>query len=257
MSITFTKLFSSITESTVWCEPSNIRIVWITMLAMADKRGRVWASVPGLANRARVPIEDARAAITTFLSPDPDSRTPDYEGRRIEAIDGGWRLLNYDKYRATRDDEDRREQTRVAVAKHRANVSQCKPNVSHGKPGKAQAEAEAEAFKKEKKEHLSDSPKSDAITLLEYLNAKTGHNYRPAKTNIDLLMARLATSTPDDIKAVIDGKVSEWKSDPKMRAFLRPSTLFRASNFEQYLGQVGSMQTDDFYPFPADDEVGQ
>jgi hypothetical protein len=49
MSVTFTKLFSSITESTVWDEPDRVRLVWITMLAMADKHGRVWASVPGLA----------------------------------------------------------------------------------------------------------------------------------------------------------------------------------------------------------------
>ena len=69
------------------------------MLAMADKEGRVWASVPGLANRARVPVEDTEAALQTFLSPDKYSRTPDFEGRKIEAIEGGWRLINHAKYR--------------------------------------------------------------------------------------------------------------------------------------------------------------
>lgn len=144
MSMTFTKLFSSITESTVWCEPSNTRIVWITMLAMADRMGRVWASVPGLANRARVPIEDARRAIDTFLSPDPDSRSPEQEGRRIEVIDGGWRLLNYQKYRDMRDDDERRKQNREAAARHRAKVSQSQPKVSQSQPQSAQAEAEAD-----------------------------------------------------------------------------------------------------------------
>ena len=85
--MTFTKLFSSITESTVWCEDSDTRIVWIAMLAMADKSGRVFGSVPGLANRARVSVDACREAITKFLSPDPDSRTPDNEGRRIEPIE--------------------------------------------------------------------------------------------------------------------------------------------------------------------------
>lgn len=143
MSMTYTKLFSSITESTVWCEPDRTRLVWITMLAMADRVGRVWASVPGLANRARVPLEDARIAIATFLAPDPDSRSPEEEGRRIREIDGGWQLINHAKYRERRDDEERREQVREAVAKHRAKVIQSNPNVSHGKPRKAQADAEA------------------------------------------------------------------------------------------------------------------
>ncbi len=120
MSVTFTKLFASITESTVWCESDSTRLAWITMLAMADSRGRVWASVPGLANRARISVEAAREAITTFLSPDPDSRTPDNEGRRIEPIDGGWRLLNHGKYRAIRSSEERREYWREWKAAKRA-----------------------------------------------------------------------------------------------------------------------------------------
>jgi hypothetical protein len=108
MSVTFTKLFSSITESTVWCESSDVRIVWIAMLAMADREGRVFGSIPGLANRARVPVEVCRSAINSFLSPDPDSRTKEHEGRRIQEIDGGWILLNHAKYRRIQDEEARR-----------------------------------------------------------------------------------------------------------------------------------------------------
>lgn len=105
MSITFTKLFSSITESTIWAEPDHIRIAWITMLAMADRKGRVWSSLPGLANRARISIDQAKESIDRFLAPDEHSRTEDNDGRRICKIDGGWRLLNYEKYRAIKDDE--------------------------------------------------------------------------------------------------------------------------------------------------------
>lgn len=110
--MTFTKLFSSITESSIWMQDDHTRIVWIAMLAMADKRGRVWSSVPGLANRSRVPVESVERAINIFLAPDAYSRTRDHEGRRIEAIDGGWRLLNHQKYRDMRDDESRLEYKR-------------------------------------------------------------------------------------------------------------------------------------------------
>jgi hypothetical protein len=159
MSITFTKLFSSITESTVWCEPSDIRIVWITMLAMADKKGRVWASIPGLANRARVTVEDTRIAITTFLSPDPDSRSHEEEGRRIREIDGGWQLINHAKYLAKRDEEDRKEYKREWIKERRQNCRQKTSTVDRGRPQYPHADADADALK-EKKEPPSP-PKGD------------------------------------------------------------------------------------------------
>lgn len=115
----FTKLFSSITKSTVWCEPHTTLRVWITMLADCDRQGCVHASIPGLANLARVTVAECEAAISTFLAPDPYSRTADYEGRRIEPISGGWRLLNYELYRDRRDDGVRREQNREAQKRHR------------------------------------------------------------------------------------------------------------------------------------------
>ncbi|MEQ2007535.1 MAG: hypothetical protein ABMA26_12120 [Limisphaerales bacterium] len=126
--MTFTKLFSSLTESSVWCQDDHTRLVWIAMLAMADKHGRVWASVPGLANRARVPVEAVERALGIFLAPDPHSRTKAFEGRRIEVIDGGWRLLNHAKYRALRDEEDRRakdaeRQRRCRATRHGEGVT--------------------------------------------------------------------------------------------------------------------------------------
>lgn len=69
------------------------------MLAMANKNGYVFASEPGLANRARVPLESVLKALERFQSPDPYSRHKEKEGRRIEPIDGGWRLLSYQSYR--------------------------------------------------------------------------------------------------------------------------------------------------------------
>lgn len=112
------------------------------MLAMANKNGFVFASIPGLANRARVPVESVREAIQKFQQPDPDSRTKDFDGRRIEEVDGGWKLLNYAKHRAIRDEEERREYMANLMRNKRA-VSK----VSRGNPPLSQAEAEAEAEK--------------------------------------------------------------------------------------------------------------
>jgi hypothetical protein len=69
------------------------------MLAMADCRGIVEGSIPGLADLARVTIDECKSALLCFMSPDEYSRTKDHEGRRIEEIDGGWRILNHKNFR--------------------------------------------------------------------------------------------------------------------------------------------------------------
>jgi hypothetical protein len=116
----FTKLFGSLIGSTVWLEDSDTRVVWITMLALADANGIVGASVPGLAKLAGVPREACEYALDKFLSPDPDSRSKEHEGRRIQEVDGGWHLLNYAKYREKRDADVRREQNKQAMRRRRA-----------------------------------------------------------------------------------------------------------------------------------------
>lgn len=140
----FTKLFAGIVFSTVWREEMHVKVVWVTMLALADRHGAVNASVPGLADAARVTVEQCRDALARFHAPDPDSRTRDFEGRRIETIDGGWRLLNYPKYRDLMSREERRIKGREYVADYRAR-QQKKADVSTGKRSKHIAEAEAEA----------------------------------------------------------------------------------------------------------------
>lgn len=115
----FTKLFSTITDSSIWSEPNHVRLTWITMLAMADANGTVEASIPGLAHRARVSIEECADAVNRLSAPDPYSRTKDYEGRRISEIDGGWVLLNHAKYRAARSKDARNDYMRDYMAELR------------------------------------------------------------------------------------------------------------------------------------------
>lgn len=117
--VSFTKLFSTITDSTIWDESPEICKVWITMLAMADQNGYVGASIPGLANRSRVPIAVVEAALERFMSPDPYSRTRDNEGRRIEETDRGWFLLNHPRFRDRTSEEKERDRKREWARKNR------------------------------------------------------------------------------------------------------------------------------------------
>lgn len=102
----FVKLFGAIVTSSVWCEDSDTRVVWVTLLATANHQGIVQAAVPGLARLANVPLDKTEAALTKFLSPDPYSRSKDHDGRRLEVVAGGWRILNYEPYRERAQDRD-------------------------------------------------------------------------------------------------------------------------------------------------------
>jgi hypothetical protein len=150
----YTKLFNSIVTSTIWTEDDKTRIVWITMLAIADQNGEVQASIPGLARLAAVSISDAEIAISKFLGPDPYSRTPENDGRRIAKIDGGWELLNHAKYRRMASLAEAKEANAERQRRHRernAPVTHSNASVTHRnatvtpQTDKAEAEAEAEA----------------------------------------------------------------------------------------------------------------
>lgn len=106
--MSYVKLFGSILDSTVWRTPPAITKVWIALLAMKDQNGEVMASVPGLADRAKVSRRVCERALRIFLAPDRDSRTKDDDGRRIREIDGGWLVLNHDKYALKDSLDDRR-----------------------------------------------------------------------------------------------------------------------------------------------------
>jgi len=115
----FTKLHDCILNSSIWNEPDCVRIVWITLLAMSDENGEVKASLGGLAHQARKTVEDTTRALTVLLLPDADSSRPQFDGRRIEKIDGGWRLLNHAYYRELGMTDSQRAYWRDRQREHR------------------------------------------------------------------------------------------------------------------------------------------
>ena len=77
---------------------------------------------------------------------------------------------------------------------------------------------------------------SETALVIERLNEQAGTQYKPTtKQTRVLISARVHDgATPEDFYAVIDYKAAEWGADPKMRGYLRPSTLFAASHFAEY-----------------------
>jgi len=65
--------------------------------------------------------EEADEAIEVLTSPDPDSSNSENEGRRIQKVVGGWRVLNWSYYREMAMSEAAREGNRKRQAKYRAS----------------------------------------------------------------------------------------------------------------------------------------
>lgn len=75
--------------------------------------------------------------------------------------------------------------------------------------------------------------------IIDYFNetTKQKRSYKSAGTN-KLINARIEEGrTFKDFVHVIDTKTAAWQYDEKMRVFIRPSTLFRVGNFENYLNE--------------------
>jgi hypothetical protein len=115
----FVKLFSTILDSSIWGYDVETRIVWITLLAMADSKGRVRAAVPGIANRARVSMEATQKALDLFQEPDEHSRSSEYEGRRIVKDDRDWVILNFEEHRERQVKESEKARKREWWRKNR------------------------------------------------------------------------------------------------------------------------------------------
>jgi hypothetical protein len=163
----FTKLFSSIVTSSLWGESESTRVVFVTMLALADRFGVVEGSVGGLARAANVSREATERALETLAAPDPDDRSGVAEGRRIEAVQGGWRILNYLAYREKGRNEDRRDYFREKKRAQRsaAKLSTLSTDV-HTIPPIAEADADAE-----EKQRGAIAPLPPALDTPEFRSA--------------------------------------------------------------------------------------
>jgi len=86
---------------------------------------------------------------------------------------------------------------------------------------------------------VNNSIDSRIFEIIEDLNHVTGKKFRPTTAEtVKHLNGRLSEGyTLNDFKRVHRVKFAEWGSNPEMEEFLRPSTLYRPSNFEGYVNK--------------------
>jgi len=183
----FTKLDHGIIHSSIWSEPLPTRILWITMLAMKDDSGFVASSRSGLIRAANITPDEFDKAIKCLESPDEESRTRDYEGRRVEKVEGGWVILNHEKYRLHEDlkKEKHREYMREWRAK-KGSVNNCEFTKDHVSiTSVSESVSESEKKKEDCKGKEKDKPQRNIIPpqlewVTEYCNERR-NNVIPQK----------------------------------------------------------------------------
>jgi len=77
-----------------------------------------------------------------------------------------------------------------------------------------------------------------AEEIIRDLNAKAGRGYRATKQVMVMIKALIIEGyILEDFMRVHEVKAAQWLADEKMALYLRPSTLYRKSHFDEYLAE--------------------
>jgi hypothetical protein len=195
----YTPVFDSVYDGTL-CGRWPALPVWLSILPMADKNGHIDRSYAAIAARTGWPLELLKQGIADLMSPDPESRTPDCDGRRLELLDPenrqwGWRVINHGQYR-----------NKARKAAYDAD------RTASG------ADADRKRQQREASRHVPTSPDMSRVVPPSDSDANTDLNSDSEK-NKDMSDAK----PPDPIVVVFDHWRSTWnhpdsKLDPKRRA---------------------------------------
>lgn len=137
------------------------------LIVLASPDGFVDMTPSAISARTSIPLEIIEKGLKVLADPDPYTRTPGEEGRRIVLMDDhrpwGWKLVNHWKYKKLRNMDEKREADRTRVAGKRkkingvAIVSQMSENVANV----AHSDSDSDSDTKNK----SRSPKGSRLQL--------------------------------------------------------------------------------------------
>ena len=134
------KVFDSIYDGTLYGHWEAI-VTMQQLIVLATPDGIVEMTPQALSARTSIPFDIIEKGLKVLSEPDPYTRTPGEDGKRIVLIDDhrpwGWRIVNHGKYSRLRDIKQKRENDRARIADKRkkikdvATVSHIVANVAH------------------------------------------------------------------------------------------------------------------------------
>lgn len=117
---TFTPLWSQIVTSSIWSEPYYVRVLWLTMLAVKDRDYVVRKTAFALSRLGNMSEQEVLDGLKILSEPDTRRLEPQpNEGRRIEKVEDGWRILNGERYQAEMSKIFRRARNAEAMRRRR------------------------------------------------------------------------------------------------------------------------------------------
>jgi len=129
--------------------------------------------------------EEIGACLKVLAEPDPSSRTTTDDGRRIERVDGGFKILNAEKYREKAREEQERIQARERQRKHREREAfQANPIVAGRRP---ELELEVQRLVTEIHDRTGEDPIEVIARASSYQGMQRGAALNPASMSDDRL----------------------------------------------------------------------
>ena len=201
------KIFKSVFEGTMRGK-RDVLLVWMNLIVNADKDGYIDRTFRVIADETGMPLDDVKNAILELESPDTDSRSQELDGRRLERMDGhrnwGWRIVNHSKYSAIKNEEDRREQNRIAQAKLRAKIASNSKQASASVSKISQASAEsayvAVAVAVDEKEDKKETHSRPMVELVQGEKNQQNQGFQENEKTSESHKSQSLCSTLSDIK---------------------------------------------------------
>ena len=173
------KIFKQIYKGTLaMVGPWQALVTFQQMIILADQDGVVDMTPDALSRETTIPLDIITKGLEALSQPDPESRTPDEEGRRIVLLSDsrswGWRIVNYDHYRKLQTDEERRAYHRRYYREKRSKsaTNGALNNSQTDSTDSRQVEVEVKA-KVKKNIGAKRAPKDFAITMEMYAWAES------------------------------------------------------------------------------------
>lgn len=224
-------------------EGNAILVIWIQLLSLAGKTndsGMIYIarhmaySEEMLATIFDHPLNTVRLALNTLAS----------FGLLEVNPEGVINITNWEKHQNVEGMERVRKLTAERNRKYRERkkleelpVPKSDVSVTSRDATEEELDIDKEIDKESRKDTIQYSE------IINYLNKKTGKNFKNVESNKKFIRARWNEGyRMNDFKKVIDNKVQEWKgitfANGKLGdTYLKPSTLF-ASKFDEYLNSV-------------------
>lgn len=233
----FTKLDERILQSSIMAEKAEVFKVWIALLASCGPDGIAHISSVFLASACHLPQRTVDNAIEILSAPDSRSRSTAEDGRRIRRVDGGYLVINYDKYREF-SYSDNPDAVRKREYRERLRESFTRDILGHsgtcpGRSASASASASASVEHKDREYEGNDIDSEFA----EFWNA---YPWKEGKQDALKAFTALRRSGVklEDIAAGVNGYLDFLKHEKVINGFDRrpklPATLLRNDRWKEY-----------------------